>query len=79
MLKRFMPVVEGKLQPVVTNPYEQILYDTYAKMRAVNDALVEPVSREMATWAYTQVDQERKHCTGMGALLQLRVRDSAAG
>ncbi|KAI4228562.1 MAG: hypothetical protein L6R36_001515 [Xanthoria steineri] len=79
MLKRFMPIAEGKLQPVVTNPYEQILYDLYAKIRAVDEALVGPVFREQAVWAIAQVDQERKHCRGMGALLQLRQKDSAAG
>lgn len=78
MLKRFMPIAEGKVQPVATNPYERILYDICAKMRAVDEAPVEPVLRGMAVWANAQVDQERKHCRGMGALLQLRHRDSAA-
>ncbi|KAI4222139.1 MAG: hypothetical protein L6R36_006381 [Xanthoria steineri] len=79
MLKRFMPIAEGKIQPVATNPYEQILYDLYAKLRAVDEAPVETMFREMAVWALAQVDQERKQCKGMGALLELRQRDSAAG
>ncbi|KAL8753316.1 MAG: hypothetical protein Q9199_005139 [Rusavskia elegans] len=79
MFKRFLPIVEGRVQPVRTNPYEWILYDLRAMMRAINEDLAESVSREMAVWANAQVDQGRNNFRGMGAFLQLRCRDSGSG
>lgn len=79
MFKRFLPIVEGRVQPIRTNPYEWILYDLRAMMRAFNEALAELVFRELAVWANAQVDQGRNNCRGMGAFLQLRYRDVGSG
>lgn len=73
--QRLILLAKGKFLPDRENAYEWITYDTFASMRADDEALTEIVLREAMLCVNAQVDEARNHVVGMGALLKQRYKE----
>ena len=73
--QRLILLAKGKALPNREDPYEWITYDTFATMRAVNEAQTEAVLQDAILCVTAQVDDARNHCVGMGALLKQRYKE----
>ena len=73
--QRLILLAKGKFLPDRENAYEWITYDTFASMRADDEALTEIVLREAMLCVNAQVDEARNHVVGMGSLLKQRYKE----
>lgn len=68
-------LAKGKILPDRENGFEWITYDTFAAMRAVDEAQTEAVLQDAILCVTGQVDEARNHCVSMGALLKQRYKE----
>ena len=73
--KNLIPIAMGKKLPDRSNPFEWIIYDTMADMRACDKELADEVFRDAILCINAQVDAVRSSCPDMGSLLRQRIKE----